>query len=63
MGFCCTENNSNNRRPQQRHDGTCIVNGAPWSEKIMGFDHTSTISDDKNEKDLIQMYGEAAEKK
>jgi hypothetical protein len=29
----------------------------------MGFDHTSTISDDKNEKDLIQMYGEAAEKK
>ena len=29
----------------------------------MGFDHTSTISDDKNEKDLIQLYGGAAEKK
>ena len=59
LALCC------NKGPNQKSQKAIVrseINGDQWSEKILGFDHSSTISNEHYEQDLIKLAGDQGKK-
>ena len=66
LAYCC------NKGPKQRTQVKDLADleklgegqgGDQWSEKILGFDHSSTITNEHYEQDLIKLAGKKKKKK
>mgnify|MGYP001177785904 CR=1 FL=1 len=56
LALCC--NKGPNQKTPKVIPQSNMNGGDQWSEKILGFDHSSTISNDNYEQDLIKLAGE-----